>query len=242
MNKMNPISAIKDGWMCAKKHFIVSLGLLLAYLVVSSLTSLLPAGISTLLSFFVTLVWSLGIVRISIDVVDGDEPRFGAFREVMPLLVHYLFMVVIMSVLVLVPMFLIMIVAAIACSVSFSTLMAGDLSALSAVSLWIFVSAIPAIYVSIRFFFAPYLMVDRNVSPIEALKMSWKASYPVQFKLLLFFVLAMVVMMLGFICFIVGVLVSMIVLFYAQAALYRQAFPAGLQDPLLVEEKELVVE
>lgn len=247
MNKINPTAAIRDGWKCAKQHFIVSLGLVLAYMAVCGLMGFLPSTgfmgmVCGLLSFVVSMIWTLGIVRLSIDVVDGEEPRFGVFSDVIPFLINFLLMSVIMLIFIIVPLLLIVAVGAVACSVSVTTLMSGHVSALSAIWLWLVVAFIPAIYVSIRFFFAPYLLVDRGVGPVEALKMSWKATDPIQLKMLLFLVLSFVVVVLGFICFIVGLFVSMIVLYYAQASLYRQAFPAGLQDPLLVEDKNMVVE
>ena len=53
-----------------------------------------------------------------------------------------------------------------------------------------------------------------------------------------FFVVEVVV---GLLCFFVGAIFSTIIVMYAQAALYRQAFSAGIQDPLLVEDTNVVV-
>ena len=76
MNTVNPLAAIKSGWQCTKNNFIVSLGLVMAYWVFSGLLSLIPLNgvmgtIASLISMFVSLMWSLGIVRLTIDVVDG---------------------------------------------------------------------------------------------------------------------------------------------------------------------------
>lgn len=246
MSKLNPISAIKTGWQCAKEHFVVSLGLLLAYTVVSTLLSFIPAegvigAIAQLLNFLVSLIWSLGIVRLSIDVVDGEEPRFGVFRETMPRLIHIIVLTIIMSVFVLIPACAIVGIGAATCSVSLSTLSSFDTTAISTMSLWVLLACVPIVYISIRFFFAPYLLIDRGVGPVEALKMSWKASYPVQGRVFIFMLLSLLVGIAGLLCFIVGVFVSMIITMYAQGALYRQVFSPGIQDPLIVEDANVVV-
>lgn len=246
MNTVNPLAAIKSGWQCTKNNFIVSLGLVMAYWVFSGLLSLIPLNgvmgtIASLISMFVSLMWSLGIVRLTIDVVDGEEPRFGVFGETMPRLLQYLILAIIMSVIMLIPAGIILVVGAVTCGVSLTTLAAYDMTAISALSLWILLACVPVIYLSIRFYFAPYLLVDRGVGPVEALKMSWKASYAVQGRIFLFVLLALLIMIIGLMCFIVGVLVSMIITMYAQAALYRQVFSAGIQDPLLVEDANVVV-
>jgi membrane-anchored glycerophosphoryl diester phosphodiesterase (GDPDase) len=246
MNKVSPFAAIKTGWQCAKEHFIVSLGLILAFSVVNVLLSFIPPEggvgmIALLFNFLLSMVWSLGIVRLSIEVVDGEEPRFGVFKEVLPRLWHFIVLTIIMTIFMLIPACAIIGVGAASCSVSLTTLSAFDPTALSTLSLWMLLACVPAIYISIRLIFAPYLLIDRGVGPVEAIKMSWKASYPVQGRVFIFLILAFLVGLLGVLCFLVGVFVSMIVVIYAQGALYRQVFSAGIQDPLLVEDANVVV-
>ena len=246
MNKVSPFAAIKTGWQCAKEHFIVSLGLILAFSVVNVLLSFIPPEggvgmIALLFNFLLSMVWSLGIARLSIEVVDGEEPRFGVFKEVLPRLWHFIVLTIIMTIFMLIPACVIIGVGAASCSVSLTTLSAFDPTALSTLSLWMLLACVPAIYISIRLIFAPYLLIDRGVGPVEAIKMSWKASYPVQGRIFIFLILAFLVGLLGVLCFLVGVFVSMIVVIYAQGALYRQVFSPGIQDPLLVEDANVVV-
>ena len=246
MNSFNPLAAIKTGWRCAKEHFIVSLGLVLTITVVSTLLSLIPAGgvvgsIGQLLNLLVSLIWSLGIVRLTLDVVDGEEPRFGVFKEILPRLLHFVVLMIIMSIFMFIPACAIVGIGAASCGVSLTTLTACDPMAISTVWLWVALAFVPVIYISLRFFFAPYLLIDRGLGPIEALKMSWKASYPLQGGIFVFLLIATVIAIVGLVCFFVGLFFSTIIVMYAQAALYRQAFSAGIQDPLLVEDTNVVV-
>lgn len=247
MNKINPMAAIKDGWRLTKEHFIVSLGLVLAYMAISLLMGFFPTEgfmgtITMVLNFFIEAVWTLGLIRIAVDVVDGEEPRFGAFGEVMPRLGHYIVMMVILAVIVLIPASIILAIGAATCGIALTTLASFDLSLLSTMWIWILLSSVLAIYICLRMFFAPYLLVDRNMGVVEAMKTSWKASEPIQGKILAFLLLSILIVIVGFLCVVVGVFVSAVILIYAQAHFYRQAFPAGLQDPLLVEDTNVVVQ
>jgi uncharacterized membrane protein len=181
------------------------------------------------------------MLRISLDVVDGEEPRFAVFKEVLPRMWQFLMLMVIMIAIMLLPIAVILVVGAATCDISLTTLAAQDLTAISTMSLWLLLAMLPLIYLSIRLLFAPYLLLDRGVGAVEAIKMAWKASYPVQGRVFLFLLLSMLVSIIGVICFIVGYFVAMVVIIYAQAALYRQVFPAGIQDPLLVEDTNVVV-
>lgn len=247
MDKINLIKAVKTGWRCTKEHFIVSLGLVLAYMVVSMLFSFLPATgitgiICQLLSFVITCIWGLGIARLSIDVVDGDEPRFGVFGEMLPRIIAYALMTIVMYLLIFVPFIIIIAIGATVSGVSTSMLHPDKiLELIQRLDIWFILGIIPSLYLGIRLYFAPYILVDRGVGAIEALKMSWKSTAPIQGKIFLFFLIQMVMTIIGCLCLFVGVFVAMITLMYAQAALYRQAFPAGIQEPLLVEDANMVM-
>ena len=250
MNAINVLSALKTGWKMTKSHFIVSLGLVLAYFVVSMLFSLLPTtgvigAICQLLVLAVTFIWSLGISRLTIEVVDGEDPRFGVFGEMMPRFGAFAWMMVIMLLLLYVPFFLILLVGRLISGVSMdATTMTNPqqiMDVMGDLGIYILLGFVSMLYLGLRLFFAPYIFVDRKAGAVESLKMSWTATHPLQGKILLFFLLSLVVYAIGGLCFIVGVFASMITLMYAQAALYRQAFPAGMQEPLIVEDTKVVV-
>lgn len=250
MNAIDVISALKTGWKMTKSHFIVSLGLVLAYMVVNMLFSFLPAtgimgAICQLLLLAISFIWSLGISRLTIDVVDGEEPRFGVFGEMIHRLGGFTWMMIILGLLMYIPFFIILIVGCLVCDVNIDLNSMSNpeylMSAMSDLGLCILLALIPVVYMGIRFIFAPYIFVDRKVGAVEAMKMSWSASAPLQGKILLFILLSVLVVFIGCLCFFVGMFVSMITLMYAQAALYRQAFPAGMQEPLIVEDANVVV-
>ena len=247
MNKLNIAAAYKSAWRLTKEHFIVSAGLILAYLAISFFLGLFVSYDATgvfiyLLSIAVTLIWQLGIIRISIDAVDGEAPRFGAFQESLPRMLNFIIFNIITLAFYVISSVIIILVGALSCNIPLTTLASASVEAMATIYMWIIIAFIPLIYISIRLFFAPYLLVDRNMGAIEAIKMSWKATETMQGKIFLFILFNLLFCILGIICFVVGIFVTYMLLIYASASLYRQVFPSGIQDPLLTEDANVVIE
>lgn len=242
MDQVNVLSAFKTGWKLTKSHFIVTLGLVLGYFVVSMLFSFPATGVMAivliLLSLVVSSIWTLGITRLTLDVVDGDDPRFGVFGEMLPRLGSFIVMMIAMCLVLYVPFLLIVLLGVVVNAVDVTDIyqiMGNNMS------IYYLLGIIAMVYLCLRLYWSTYIFVDRKVGPIDALKMSWAATAPVQGKILLYLFLVIVIALAGILCLVVGVFVSMMVVLYASAALYRQVFPAGLQDPLIVEDANVVV-
>lgn len=251
-NKISPIAAVKTGWELTKENLVVTLGLLFGYLVINMLVSFMPftgiwALMLKLVSFAISCAWSLGMTHITICAVDGEELQFSMFGEVISRFWSMVVMNLLVFGIMLVPMIVVMIIAVI---MGFEInvlkdLMSTDLDVVIEAYIelggLLFFIAIPCIYISIRLFFANYLLVDRGMGAVEAIKASWTATLHIQGRILVYMLLILLVCILGFICFFVGIFVSMIIALYAQAALYRQVFSAGMQEPLIVEDTQVVV-
>lgn len=242
MNTFSVPEAISNGWQLTKKYFIISLGLILAFGVVSWLLSFLGergdaiGWIAQLVNIVISITFSMGMIRITVDAVGGDEPRFGAFKDSFSRFLPYFGMSILVSILALVPF---IIIFGIGVAVIGGSFIMGDPDAIFDLWWLLLLALIPAIYVSIRMFFAPYLVVDGNKGVLESIKMSWNASAPMQGKIFLFYIVSLLVMILGFICIFVGVFVSILVIVYAQAYIYRMAFPTATPDVLLVDEAKM---
>lgn len=81
---------------------------------------------------------------------------------------------------------------------------------------------IPGIIFGLMFMFYGYVMVEKGLGPIEALKESKRLTAGVKWDLFLFSLLAIGLNLLGVLALIVGVLATMTVTFIAMAHLYRQ--------------------
>ncbi len=239
MNTFSVPEAISTGWQLTKKYFIISLGLILAFGVVSWLLSFLGergdaiGWIAQLVNLVISIAFSMGMIRITVDALGGEEPRFGAFKDVFSRFLPYFGVSILVSIFALVPFIIIFGIGVVIIGGSF---IMGDFDAIFDLWWLLLLAMLPAVYVSIRMFFAPYLVVDGNKGVMESIKMSWNASAPMQGKIFLFYVVSLLIGLLGLVCFFVGIFVSILVIMYAQAYVYRMAFPPATPELLLVDE------
>lgn len=88
---------------------------------------------------------------------------------------------------------------------------------------------IPGIWILLRLMFFPYFIIGENCGPIEALKKSWNITKRNDGYLFLFILTAILLMIIGLICLIVGVFVTSVVLALASTYLYK-SLKLRLQD------------
>lgn len=80
---------------------------------------------------------------------------------------------------------------------------------------------VPGIIVGIMFGFACYLVIERELGPIEALKESMRITKGHRWDLFVLALACVGIMIIGFICLIVGMLVAMPVIMLATVHAYR---------------------
>ena len=78
----------------------------------------------------------------------------------------------------------------------------------------------PGIYIMARVMFAQYLVVDRNVTFNQAIKMSWEISDGHVFSLVGFLAVMGFLLLVGFFSLIVGLLVAVPIIMLSSASLY----------------------
>lgn len=259
-------TAFGDGWKLTKSNFFVTLGIILLFALLSVVLELMVdipyvGGVVEVISMLVSIWFAMGMVLMTVKVVDGDEPYWGVFKEVLPRGLHFFLLTILLSIITIVSALVIFFVALQVQGVSnfesqveyleylieyhateVDLILDAVSDVVSVILLPALLASLPIIYISMRLYFAQYLVIDRNMGAMEAIRTSWKATANMQGKMFLFYILTNLINLLGVMCLFVGVFVTMIVVIYAQAALYRQVFPAGIQDPLLVNDASVVVD
>jgi uncharacterized membrane protein len=81
---------------------------------------------------------------------------------------------------------------------------------------------IPGIYFALRLKFAVYLVIDKNLGPVEAIKKSWKITKGNVWNLFFFGILLGLINILGFICLIVGLFITIPLSMLATTFVYRK--------------------
>ncbi len=90
-----------------------------------------------------------------------------------------------------------------------------------AILLGLILLIVPGIILGLMFMFAPYLVVDRGLGPLEAIGESRRITTGHKWELLKLSLLLVLVNLLGFICLIVGLFVSIPVTMFAIVHAYR---------------------
>jgi uncharacterized membrane protein len=81
---------------------------------------------------------------------------------------------------------------------------------------------IPGIIFSLRLYYTSYLIVDKNLSPVDAVKTSWKITHGNTWNLFFFGVLIGLINILGLLCLIVGLFITVPLSMLASVYVYRK--------------------
>ena len=90
-----------------------------------------------------------------------------------------------------------------------------------AVAIGFLLLVVPGIILAIGLSFVPYLVVDRGLGPIEALKESWRITKGHKWQLLLLLLALVGINLLGVLALIVGIFVTVPITMLAFAHAYR---------------------
>ena len=77
-------------------------------------------------------------------------------------------------------------------------------------------------YLFTRIYFFMYLLVDRNLGPVESIKKSFEITYGNFWKLVGFNLVLLAVVFLGFLCCFIGIFAAIPICYAAQAHVYRK--------------------
>lgn len=96
-----------------------------------------------------------------------------------------------------------------------------EILALIAVVVGMVLLVVPGIIVAVGFFFVPYIIIDKKLGPIEALKDSWRLTKGHKLNLFFFGLLLVLLNVLGALAFAVGLLVTLPISFLATVYAYK---------------------
>ena len=191
--------ALRFGWETLKAHLGFLLGLMLLILGLNLLPELgrrqtLEAApplavVWTLCGYLVQMATQMGLVRISLRLVDGQQPRYGELFGDLTTFWRYV---------------------------------VGNLLFLLIILGGLLLLVVPGIIWSIKYQFAPFLIVDRNIGIKEAFQESAGITSGVKWELFLFFLLVMGINLLGLLAFAIGLFFTLPATMIAYAFVYRK--------------------
>ena len=107
------------------------------------------------------------------------------------------------------------------------------------VSLGLILLIIPGIVWAIKFYFFDYLIVDKGLGPIDALEKSSEITRGVKWDLFIFGILLGIINLMGFLCLMIGLFVTIPVTMVAIAFVYRKLLPETSQEYYMGHDQQL---
>ncbi len=191
--------AINLGFKLAKKNIIFFIGLFVIVVIISMVTGGVQMAaafdkqpmayiILYVLTFIVNSIVAMGLIKITLEIIDKKKPKFSDLFYVKPLVNFIL-----------------------------ASLIRGVITFIGFILL-----IIPGIIFSIRLQYVPYLIVDKNLPPVEAVKKSWEMTKGSTWNLFFFGILLFLVNVLGAILLLVGLFVTVPLTMLATTFVYRK--------------------
>ncbi|UMZ74414.1 DUF975 family protein [Natranaerofaba carboxydovora] len=227
--------AIKFGW----GKFVEKVGfwvvLMLLYFVIifgvdfwSLLVRDLPVSfLFDLISMALSLIFSLGMIKITLKAYENEAYSYSDFLNVFKYLIRYIISFIIyLAVVLIVTLIVVMPFILFATSLAFDTLyritdgtqplIVGFLVIMGLPGM------IPGILLAIKLFFFDYFIVDKDMGIIESLKASFRLTKGRLLKLIVFFLAVVLINFGGILLLGIGLLVTMPISFLATAHVYKK--------------------
>ncbi len=191
-------AAIRFGWETAKKNIRFFLVVLLIVFGISFLFSTLdssfseeavmPRFITGILSWVVSSITSIGLIKISLNFVEKKESKYTDLFTYYDRTVNYM-----------------------AGSILYGLIIVAGLILL----------VVPAIYWGVRLQFYSYLVTEKNLGPIQALKGSWNMTADHTWQLFVYGLIVMGINILGMLALFIGMFWTIPTTQIATAYIYK---------------------
>lgn len=198
-NTFIPTEAIKVGWEKMKKHFwfffVILILMWLIQVVSTGIANIFKGRMVFIYIIFVIVAWliqilvKIGVIRITLDILDKGEARINSLFSGVDLLVKFI----------------------LASFLYFLIVFAGFVLLI-----------IPGIIWAIKYQFYVYLIVDKGLSPMEAIKRSGEITAGNKGKLFWLAILFILINIAGVLCLLVGLLATIPTTMVAMAYVYRK--------------------
>lgn len=206
--------AIRFGWAEFKKHSWVYIAMTIVTMIISAMSSARYIGIIFWLG---SIIAQMGFLKISLNVVDGKKPEIEDLFTSWKYFIKYAVTYMLLGAVILIPALILVLVFGVSYFAGGFTDQLGWPIAVAGIVFIIF-----AFWVTLRYMFVPYLIMDDKAKIMESFKMSSKITKGNKAKLLLFIIALVGVNLLGILALVVGLLVSTTVTRLASAYVYRK--------------------
>jgi uncharacterized membrane protein len=189
--------AIKFGFEIARRNILFFIGLLIIVFLVSAITSILRTGVqkAVLASLLLTVVQYIVNTVIAMGFIKISLEFVSKIKPKIRDIVYYKSIV----------------------KYALASVASGIIVLVGFILL-----IIPGVILAVRLQYATYLIVDKNLGPIESIKTSWRITHGNTWNLFFFGLLIGLINILGALCLIVGLFVTVPLGMIATTSVYRK--------------------
>lgn len=214
-NKFSKSEALKFGWKTMKCNFWFFVGALIIVGIVEVLTNIPLLGI---LFWILFLIMQIGLLKILLKLYDNEKPSLGNLFKHYSLFFKFLAGMILYALIVLLGSILfILFLVFIWFGGGFTAYTSGPL-----VFLLAFALLIPSIVLGIKYQFFGYLIADKGMGPISALKKSGEITRGAKWSLFLLGLLIALINLAGALVFLVGLFATIPTGMMAMTHAYRK--------------------
>lgn len=171
-------------------------------------------------SGILSAIFSLGLIKISLNFLDGQKPKFSEIFSQYQLFFRYLFTSILYSLIVILGV-VIPVILSIIFSLFFKKNFFPVLYDLI-IYIGLAFSIVLGILAGVRFGFFVYFLVDKKSKIIESLKKSWQITRGNTINLTLFYILLVLLNIFGALALIIGLFWTLPATMVAEAFVYRK--------------------
>lgn len=206
--KFSKGEAVRFGWETMKANFWFFAGLLIALILIQIVNNIFVKPVKkieditliwiilALIFWFLGLIIQMGMLKIVLKFCDGQKRAFSDLLVFFPHNSQNLTL--------------------------FLNYLAGSILYVLIIIAGLILLIVPGLIWAIKFSFFGYLIVDKKLGPIEALKKSSKITRAAKWDLSVFWTLLFGIILLGFLALIVGLFAALPTVMIAQAFVYRK--------------------
>lgn len=236
-NKVLGVSTVNEKLPISDKELSPIIIFLLIPFVIVTAVGFLAVGV---VGFLISIVFRMGYINLTLDAVRNKDVYYKTILNQVSLKKAQRFLIAGLKVLLIILPFILLSVGPLFIALSLQAFPLGSVTpggwVLAIFAFLLF--SIPGIILALKYSMVPFVLVDLDKTPSEAMKMSRKLTKNVKFKLLGFWFVCGLVMMLGLLVFGVGVIPASIVVSLAHAYVYNKLLEQS--EPAVIPESPVL--
>jgi ABC-type multidrug transport system fused ATPase/permease subunit len=234
MSRFSVAEALRFGWNTTRVRWGYYMGLSAVFILASVIFTPFQAFFSdmpvaamvvAILSVAITLIVDLGFMKITLKTCDGEPTDFRDLFRYYDLSPRYFLGTVLYTLLILLSLIPGIVVL---------SLLAGNtgvegIGIIKGVLVAILLS-VPSAFLSIKFYFFGYFIVDQDAGAIEAFRLSARLTRGATWQILLLFVVAFAIILAGILALLVGLLIAYPIAKLTTAYAYRKLLETQIDN------------